>query len=145
MVIKYQKYIFVPCLGIVLSIVVTFLAAQKMLIYSPHIHSLAPTLPEGQLLKWCESHTCEAKNYAAGCSQTYFMYHITWVPACAHKSLWKDPVPNGRYPKGYPCIKNAKPLPNLPNKHWVPSAKGPATLGSGVGFPQVRLVLPVTH
>src|SRR5467141_1560525 len=42
-----KKYLFVPCLGIVLSIVVTFLAAQKMLIYSPHICALAPTLPRG--------------------------------------------------------------------------------------------------
>jgi len=35
-----KKYLFAPCLGIVLSIVVTFLAVQKMLIYSPHIHTL---------------------------------------------------------------------------------------------------------
>jgi len=47
-----KKYVFVPPPAIVLSIVVTFLAAQKILIYSQHIRALAPTLPEGWLLKW---------------------------------------------------------------------------------------------
>ena len=39
-------------LGIVLYIVVTFLAVQKKVIYLPHIFTLALTLPVVWLLKW---------------------------------------------------------------------------------------------
>jgi len=47
-----KKYILAQGLGIVLYILVTFLAAQKKLIYLPHICTLAPTLPVVWLLKW---------------------------------------------------------------------------------------------
>jgi len=47
-----KKYVFAPPPAIVLCIVVTFLAAQKIIIYLQHIRALAPTLPEGWLLKW---------------------------------------------------------------------------------------------
>ena len=46
-----KKYIFAPSPAIVLSIVVTFLAAQKILIYSQHIHALAPTFAGGMAVE----------------------------------------------------------------------------------------------
>jgi len=45
-----KKYVFGTCPGIVLSIVVTFLAEQKKLIYY-NTSAPCPTLPEGWLFK----------------------------------------------------------------------------------------------